>query len=133
MGLYLCQLEMALSGRTPHPYYQRTMRQNDRTAVLMLVDENFGHENTGVRFTPVSVAEFDCQLAANPGIVRPYMHAIRDRRRGQELLDSARDDMQRHTVANLRETPEGRRLLANLASVMDGCVGMTIRSLLRGA
>ena len=133
LGVHLYQLELALSGRTRHSYYQRTMRQNDRTPVLMRVDQNFGHEIVSVRFTPFSVAEFDCQLAANPGIVRPFMHAIGDRRRGQELLDSARDDMQRHTVANLRETPEGRRLLANLASVMDGCVGMTVRSLLRGA
>ena len=133
LGIHLYQLEMALSGRTRFSYYQRLFRQNDRTAVLARVDLSYSQGNVTLRCTTVSVAEFDHQLATNPGIVRPYMHAIGDRRRGQELLDSARDDMLRSAVSDLRETPEGRQLLANFASAMDGRVGMTVRSLLRGA
>ena len=69
-----------------------------------------------------------CLVYAVPLVVRPLMHAIGDCRRGQELLDRGQDDMKRYTVSNLRETPEGSRLLANFASMMDERVGMAVRS-----
>jgi hypothetical protein len=134
IGNLLNQLQMALAGITDFSTYVRVYRRIDRKAVLVRVDHksarHAGHGSVVniMRFTPVSVAEFDLQLAKNPSIVRPFMHAIGDCRRGQELLDSAQEDKERHTLANLRETSQGMQLLANFASIIDGCVGMIVRS-----
>ena len=126
MGIFLYQLQMALSGRTRYSFYMRMFRYSDRRAVLVRVDQTANLEVRGIAdplnqmiFTPVSVAEFDFQLATNPCTARPFMHAIGDCRRGQELLDSAHSDIQLQTVANLRETPQGMQLLANFANLME--------------
>ena len=58
------------------------------------------------------------------------MHAIDDCRRGQELLDSAKEEIERHTLAHMQQTPQGMRLLDNYTRVMAG-VGQTLGSLLR--
>jgi len=85
------------------------------------------------RYEIVSVADFDRALDRNPEVVRPYMHAIGDHRRGQELLDSAQDDKTCQTLTNLKESPEGRQLLDKFASLMDESVGVTLRASLRDA
>jgi hypothetical protein len=131
LGVILYQLQMALRGRTQYSVYNRIVRHHDRKPVLVRMDHKF-LSNSTVKLTPVSIAEFDHHLATNPSIVRPFMHAIGDCRRGQELLDSAEDDFHRLSVANMRKTPQGMQVLANLASVMEGCVGETVSSMLRG-
>ena len=77
------------------------------------------------------MAEFDRALERNPEVVRPFMHAIGDHRRGQELLDSTEDDKKRQTLTNLMKSPEGRQLLDKLARLMDESVGATLRASLR--
>ena len=134
LGIMLYQVQMVLQGGTSCSYYMRVLRNNGN-AVLVRVDTRrptgsaSGIARIG-EFTPVTVAEFDEQLARNPAMVRPYMHAIGDCRRGQELLDSAREEIGCcNTLAHMMQTPEGLRLLNNFARVMAG-MGQTIDSML---
>jgi hypothetical protein len=78
----------------------------------------------------VSVEDFDEQLDKNPSTVRPLMAVIGDRRRGQELLEDAKDDDTRLKFCNLQKTPEGILVLQRLADVIGTELGSTLRGAL---
>jgi hypothetical protein len=126
-------LQQALRGRTRYTCYFRIYNRHSGAQFFRAEFEakrSTGFVSPSWRYSVISVAEFDRQLDRNPGIVRPYMYAIGDHRRGQELLDSAHLDQQRETMANLQETPQGRQLLDNLARVMDETILAKLRALL---
>jgi len=76
------------------------------------------------------VEDFDEQLDKNPSTVRPLMAVIGDRRRGQELLEDAKDDDTRLKFCNLQKTPEGILVLQRLADVIGTELGSTLRGAL---
>jgi hypothetical protein len=132
------QLRQAIRGTTRYTFYLRIYNHHRQSAQLHRCEFSAQPSSTGFvspswHYTAISVAEFDRQLDRNPRIVRPYMYAIGDHRRGQELLDSAHLDQQRETLANVQKTPQGREMLDNLARMMDETIGAKLRALLAAA
>jgi len=134
LGCVAYQLRQAICGRTRYTLYGRAFHGDGPGAWLWRSEfmTPGATEFAAPRWhmSAVSVAEFDRQLDRNPEIVRPYMYAIGDHRRGQELLDSAHLDRQRETMANLQNTPQGRELLNKFARVLDETIVAKLRELL---
>jgi hypothetical protein len=137
LGFMAHSLRHAICGRTRYHFYVRAFNHHGGARLIRAerstnscIRPSTDFAAPSWHYYDISVAEFDRELDRNPEMVRPYMYAIGDHRRGQELLDSAHLDQQRETLANLQKTPQGREMLDNLARVMDETIGATLRELL---
>jgi len=133
-------VKMVASGQTSWTRYLRMFSARDyqpgclvRAEISMNVDSLGRCMLTWCDFFPVSVEEFDRQLDTAAATVRPFMSVLGDRRRGQELLDDAKTDLEKLRVASLVQTREGVQILKLLAKVIDEELVSTVRASLSAA
>jgi hypothetical protein len=133
-------VKMVASGHPSGTRYLRMVSPRDyQPGVLVRAEFTTNVDSLGRcmsitwRFFAVSVEEFDRQLDTAAATVRPFMSVLGDHRRGQELLDDAKTDLEKLKVASLVQTQQGVQILKLLAKVIDEELVSPVRASLSAA